>query len=303
MTHPPPSRRKSTSNASSLKGLLSMDNDASDAPPLTQKYAYSRNAPWVTRTSSTKFCETCQRNQHLYTQCLAQYDVEIDESSPGYAESEEQYKKYVAELELRYPQVCEKCAPAAYKEIVTAQKFAGTTNYLEARARQDALGRLIDRSTSLRLLLYFGQRCWFAGVFGQLIWDVMVVLTNFSFWDTNIIGNQLLRGMVEHFAEISTSSRWASVSLLLNWVSCWWNWSLEEETSIRFEIRITKHIKEMKIWYFDMLLLLGFRTILYLVLESQSLVDQTSAAPQIMHAFGFFFLVLVSMHEFDPVHY
>jgi hypothetical protein len=80
------------------------------------------------------FCNTCQRNQILLNKTLAEYLP--DEEDPEYATYEASLPAYTAELEERYPQVCQACLPRVQDQI----RAAGYA------AKADNLRRMIDKS-------------------------------------------------------------------------------------------------------------------------------------------------------------
>ncbi|USW58576.1 Putative integral inner nuclear membrane protein ima1 [Septoria linicola] len=75
------------------------------------------------------FCRTCTQNQHLYNRILAEYIPEdLEEGSREWRLKMRALPNYKAELELKYPQVCKKCAATAQSMINRADYYAMSQN-------------------------------------------------------------------------------------------------------------------------------------------------------------------------------
>ncbi|KAF2692101.1 hypothetical protein K458DRAFT_325951 [Lentithecium fluviatile CBS 122367] len=106
----------------------------STAPP-PPKYARSRSPTPVMFTAPAEplFCETCQRNQMLLNKTLAEYIP--DEDDPEYEKYANSVDEYRAELEERYPQVCENCIDRVQDQI-RAAGYAAKADHLRRRLEE-----------------------------------------------------------------------------------------------------------------------------------------------------------------------
>lgn len=132
----------------------------------------------VPKPSSTPtdivFCETCLKNQRLFTASLAQY-LPDDPDHPDYDELDRNYYRYRRNLEKRYPQVCDDCAAKVQQRI----RQAGYT------AKTDHLRRMMDRSrgrktsnkkaTPLDLANVVGRWLWRGGLLAQMLWHLVYI--------------------------------------------------------------------------------------------------------------------------------
>ena len=110
------------------------------------------------------FCNLCMKNQHLLTQCLANYLP--PESDPQYAKFEAELPDYKKQLERRYPQVCPRCEPGV-RERLRKSAYA---------ARSDILGQNLTKPAlhmpgTYQALL----RAWMLRVAGALWWTTLIV--------------------------------------------------------------------------------------------------------------------------------
>jgi hypothetical protein len=94
------------------------------------------------------FCDTCQRNQTLVQNLVAEYLP--DEDDPEYAKYEAHFDGYRAELEGRYPQVCKDCEDRVNDQIRKA-------GYV---AKADHLRRVMERSEKKRRTPRTSRQAW-----------------------------------------------------------------------------------------------------------------------------------------------
>ena len=104
------------------------------------------------------FCNTCQRNQILLNKTLAEYLP--DEEDPDYARYEASLPAYTAELEERYPQVCQACLPRVHDQI----RAAGYA------AKADNLRRIIDKSQKHSRTVHTSRQTWTLVVIALAKW-------------------------------------------------------------------------------------------------------------------------------------
>ncbi|KAF2035513.1 hypothetical protein EK21DRAFT_53821 [Setomelanomma holmii] len=113
------------------------------------QYIPSRSpSPIMSAPAESPFCTTCERNQALVQNLIAEYLP--DEDDPKYAEYEAGYDDYRAELEQRYPQVCKDCEARVNDQI----RSAGYA------AKADHLRRIMERSERRRRAAQTARQSW-----------------------------------------------------------------------------------------------------------------------------------------------
>ncbi|OQN99034.1 hypothetical protein B0A48_14895 [Cryoendolithus antarcticus] len=86
------------------------------------------------------FCATCQHNQQIFTETLANYLP--DDADPQYAAYEQRLPQFKKELEARYPQICVACAPRVQMRIHGADRMGLTEEMARTRRRERGGGRV-----------------------------------------------------------------------------------------------------------------------------------------------------------------
>lgn len=115
------------------------------------------------------FCDTCLKNQHLYTSSLAQYFPD-DTNHPDYPQLERKYYKFRADLEERYPQICDDCEPKVLGKLNNAGYIA-KTDYLRRIMERNRKERISPRRrTLLGLADGVGKWLWRMSLALQLLW-------------------------------------------------------------------------------------------------------------------------------------
>ncbi|CAO2658705.1 Nn.00g064280.m01.CDS01 [Neocucurbitaria sp. VM-36] len=112
--------------------------------------------------SDELFCDTCQRNQTLLSNLLAAYLP--DEDDPEYEKFEAAYDDYKAEVEERYPQVCQDCLPRVQNQI----RNAGYA------AKADHLRRIMEKSEEKRRRVQTSRQTWTLRVISLAKWTYIV---------------------------------------------------------------------------------------------------------------------------------
>ena len=111
------------------------------------RYAYPVTTSAQPVSFSDKiFCETCQKNQFLYTEGLSNYLPDPDE--PTYAKFLAAEPLYRRQLEDRYPQCCARCAPRVQEKL----------NHAVYTAKSDHMRRLLDSSKRAKIADRYGWR-------------------------------------------------------------------------------------------------------------------------------------------------
>lgn len=113
-------------------------------------------------SAESPFCDTCQRNQLLLNKTLAEYIP--DEDDPEYDKYAASVDDYRAELEERYPQVCENCIERVQAQI----RAAGYA------AKADHLRRILEQSTKARGDAYTPRQFWTLCIISLAEWTYIV---------------------------------------------------------------------------------------------------------------------------------
>jgi hypothetical protein len=112
------------------------------------------------------FCHTCQTNQHLLVNLLANF-LPSDPSDPEYAQRLEELPAYKNSLQARYPPVCESCASLVEQEIEEKNRMARTsalTGFLKEtkgkeKARKVSASIQRKEARELRTLVWIVRGC------------------------------------------------------------------------------------------------------------------------------------------------
>lgn len=118
------------------------------APSTSFRYTSRSPSPVMSAPVESPFCDTCQRNQTLVQNLVAEYLP--DEDDPEYAKYEAHFDAYRAELEGRYPQVCKDCEDRVNDQIRRA-------GYV---AKADHLRRVMERSEKKRRTPQTLRQAW-----------------------------------------------------------------------------------------------------------------------------------------------
>ena len=182
------------------------------------------------------FCQTCLKNQHIFSESLASYLPSQDASN--YADYEKQYLKFRKELEERYPQVCEACEPRV-RERIRATGYAAKTDHLRRlmeRTRGEGIPQEIPRLKSLAV--FVGGIAWTLSIAGQLMWDGIAILSHEhdhgELLDEDASASfasclqQAMRGSAFSPGCISSTNTLARSALVLGLLSFWWNPKIQE---------------------------------------------------------------------------
>lgn len=177
-----------------------------------------------------RFCERCQRNHLIVNKALAEYLPEPDD--PDYAKYEATLSDYQAQLEERYPPVCEKCIANVQAGI----RQAGYT------AKADDLRRKLDQSRMhlnaqhtagqrFKLVLVFlAKWAYLASVLVRLSWHVFGAITYFgSAFEHDLSVLQclseavFLRNVVMSCAVSPVAGHMVLYALVADALTVWWN--------------------------------------------------------------------------------
>ncbi|KAJ7492776.1 Ima1 N-terminal domain-containing protein [Mycena latifolia] len=149
-----------------VDGNIVSDEPAMHDENLNSKAFSKRGAPSKDRLptlySPGVFCHTCQTNQMLLVNLLANYLP-----PPGSPESEQRMQtldEYRESLHLRYPPVCDSCRPAVEEEIrrkdtmARTQALGGWLNQTKGKARQRQTSQTLPETDKLAEILVWRVR-------------------------------------------------------------------------------------------------------------------------------------------------
>lgn len=208
-------------------------------PPIRFAAPLSSDAS-VSHDSSSIFCLTCLKNQHLLTQTLASYLP--PPSHPEYAAYEAAYPAYRTGLEERYPPVCDRCAPRV-RERIRHAGYAAKADHLRRmneRSRHGARGGAGTAGVTnwRHLVLGAGALAFWASVTGQLAWDAIGVLSlgDTIFVDSGsepltLLNACVVAGSREPDGCATALAPYAGQALVLGLLSVWWNPRLRDKLS------------------------------------------------------------------------
>lgn len=144
------------------------------------------SSPINSEPAEAPFCSTCEHNQALVQKLIAEYLP--DDDHPEYEQYVAAYDDYRAELEDRYPQVCNKCAARVNEQMEKAEYIA----------RSDHLRRVMERSIQKRQvvlttrqsltlrLISLAKWSYILSLLVQMLWHVfgMMMAPDERLWDT-----------------------------------------------------------------------------------------------------------------------
>jgi hypothetical protein len=171
--------------------------EISTAPTASFRHLTSRSPSPVMSAPGDEapiFCDTCQRNQTLYTNLLAEFLPEEDDAE--YEKYLAAYDEYKIELEERYPQVCKDCLPRVQAQIRSANHVA----------RADNLARIMEASKTKQKTVQTWRQAFTLNVISLAMW---------------IYIGSTLAGMLWHTAGLimaSNESVWANQTF--DWDTC-----------------------------------------------------------------------------------
>ncbi|KAF1960365.1 hypothetical protein CC80DRAFT_466166 [Byssothecium circinans] len=251
------------------------------------QYARSRSPTPTMHVSSSltnsPFCETCQHNQFLLNKTIAEYIP--DEDDPQYAQYVKSADEYRAELEERYPQVCEDCIDRV-QERIRAAGYAAKADHLRRRLEQSKKYKVPENS--LRQVVTLAVICiakWFylVNVFFGLLWHTLGMMASPDRdrdFDLGVCFKQalFLRGVGESCFNSPDILQLVKYALLADLFTIWWNPKLKQKTN-----RPGGRMRGLKTVWFLRLVLLSGRSLAYFFLtdvdrESQKSLHYTHGA-------------------------
>lgn len=244
---------------------LDSNGEITDPPVATEQVA-PRNAPRNTvssRTAATQpsesiFCDTCLKNQRLFTASLAQYYSSED---PGDSESEgldRGYYKFRRGLEKRYPQVCDACADRVGKAIEKAGYTAKTDHLRKMMDRSREARSVRKTTTALDVIEVLGKWLWWAGFVLQMLWHLRISLEVLSQSEMGGMSDPDEHGspiQLQNVAALLPSQAWLiRNSLIAAVISAPWNPHL-----VKVVRGFSKHLLGLQQWYSYQAIIIAMR--------------------------------------------
>ncbi|KAG5914015.1 hypothetical protein E4U42_000730 [Claviceps africana] len=242
--------------------FLDQNGEITDPPVATDREStavhYAAPQPSASSQLDDTFCQTCLKNQHLFTKSLAQY-LPDDPADPDYPELERNYYRYRRNLERRYPQVCSDCAERVEARI----RKAGYTAKTDHLRRMMNLGR--ERKTRTRTKLDWvhalGKTLWRGGFVLQALWHFVMITHALQVSDNGMYDpdDQSMAAKVLLSLKRATESLPAA-DTLMQWsiwtgvLAAWWN-----PHFVQVNRGFTRHLLGFTQWYSLQGLALFFR--------------------------------------------
>lgn len=142
------------------------------------------------------FCERCQKNQVIVNRSLAEYLPEEDH--PDYAKFEKALPQYQAQLEERYPPVCENCIENVQKGIRDAglwTKAEELRRKLDQSKKYQAQTRTVREILTLAMI-WLGKWIYVVSVIVGIVWHGFGAIAYFDFSDRRFDWANCLSGAV-----------------------------------------------------------------------------------------------------------
>ncbi|KAF2005016.1 hypothetical protein P154DRAFT_484498 [Amniculicola lignicola CBS 123094] len=212
--------------------------DALQPPPAVQ-YGHSRSpSPPPTMPSQSPFCEECEKNQLIVNSSLAEYLPDPDD--PLYDQYEASAESYRAELEERYPPVCERCVGRVNDQIRAAGYTAKTDHLRRVLERSKAVTQQqhTGRERLLRIAIFLGRWGYLASLGVGVVWNIMgarlapgyaveeVLLFSWGLCLRQAASSLRIHSNCFSSPDVLQLVRW---SLVADGLTFWWNPQLEHK--------------------------------------------------------------------------
>ncbi|KAG8413204.1 hypothetical protein J3459_015417 [Metarhizium acridum] len=252
---------------------LDENGEITDPPVATEHEAAAvqyaaQQSPSPSETDGI-FCQTCLKNQHLFTKSLAQY-LPDDPTDPDYPELERNYYRYRRNLEKRYPQVCSDCAERVEGRIRQAG-YTAKTDHLR-RMMSLSRGRRTRRRTPLDWVNTLGKTLWRTGFVLQMLWHFVMMTqslqqSNDGMYDpddqsTYATAISWLKLAIGFLPSAATLIKWSIRTAIL---AVWWN-----PHFVQVNRGFTRHLLGFTQWYSFQGLTIFFRFIFRGVVDANA---------------------------------
>ncbi|OAA37632.1 hypothetical protein NOR_07009 [Metarhizium rileyi] len=260
---------------------LDENGEITDPPVATEREAaiVQYAAPQLAATLKTGdiFCQTCVKNQHLFTKSLAQYFPD-DPSDPDYPELERNYYRYRRSLEKRYPQVCNNCAESVEDGIRQAG-YTAKTDHLR-RMMNLSRGPRTRKRTRLDWVNTLGKTLWRIGFVLQMVWHLVMFTQVLQQRDDGMYDPDersvfatavsFLKSAVSFLPTATKLIQW---SLWTGVVAIWWN-----PHFVQMNRGFTRHLLGFTQWYSFQGLAIFFRFIFRSVADVNAQTAESGTA-------------------------
>ncbi|KAF2872648.1 Ima1 N-terminal domain-containing protein [Massariosphaeria phaeospora] len=243
----------------------------------------------TTSAAESPFCDTCQRNQILVNKTLAEYIP--DEDDPEYDKYVDSADDYRAELEERYPSVCDECI-GRVRDQIRAAGYATKTDHLR-RALEQSKKNMITSQTPRQIwtlrLVAAAKWTYVSNVVVGVIWHVAGVLVRPE--DALLVDSQFpwkaCLGQVVNTRQLGQTCltspsimKVVDYALLADLFTIWWNPKLEQKTN-----RPGRRMRGLKtVWLTRAVVLLGQWASLHFQPNLQPGEDDALERVHYMHA-------------------
>ncbi|KAK5997724.1 Integral inner nuclear membrane protein ima1 [Cladobotryum mycophilum] len=266
-----------------------MNGEITDPPAVessklsTKQYAVASRAASPALPTDNIFCETCLKNQRLFTASLAQY-LPDDPSHPDYADLERKYYRFRKDLEKRYPQVCADCAGKVDSRIRQAG-YTAKTDHLR-RMMEKSKGRKVQkRMTPLDLANAAGRWLWWGGLLMQMLWHLVNMAHALQQHDQGMYDpdDQSALSMITTWlnrfaASLPPAEDLIQWSITAGFLSGWWN-----PHFVQVNRGFTRHLLGFTQWYSFQGLIIFLRFLFRAVISMQGGKAQSKPAQLSVH--------------------
>ncbi|KAL1612362.1 hypothetical protein SLS60_000588 [Paraconiothyrium brasiliense] len=175
------------------------------------------------------FCERCEKNQLIVNRSLAEYLP--DEEDPQYSKYEKALPQYQAQLEERYPPVCENCierVQAGIRQAGYATKAEELRRKLDQSKKYQRKTPTV-RQTSTLAIIWLGKWVYITSVIATVVWHCFGAIAYFNFserdfdWALCLSEAAYMKEVHQSCAVSSPIRQLVSYALVADLLTLWWN--------------------------------------------------------------------------------
>ncbi|KAK7181510.1 hypothetical protein DPSP01_008909 [Paraphaeosphaeria sporulosa] len=175
------------------------------------------------------FCERCEKNQLIVNRSLAEYLP--DEDDPQYAKYDKALPQYQAQLEERYPPVCENCI----ERVQAGIRQAGyATKAEELRRKLDQSKKYQKETPTVRQtctlwIIWLGRWAYITSVLVIMLWHSLGAIAYFDFserdfdWALCLSEAAYMREAHQSCVASSPVRQVVFYALVADLLTIWWN--------------------------------------------------------------------------------
>jgi len=196
--------------------------------------------------AESPFCSTCEHNQALVQQLIAEYLP--DDDDPEYDKYAAAYDGYRAELEDRYPQVCKKCEQRVNDQIRQAGYAAKADHLRRIMERSEQKRRAVQTTRQSLTLKVISLAKWtyIVSFFVQVLWHAFgtMMAPDERVWEEGDVPTPLVStwdACLRQAAQEHSVDDWCVMSpdvtkivfyaLIADLLTIWWNPRLKDKTN------------------------------------------------------------------------